>query len=113
MERLQKNIVDYMQRKQLEFAKECLREIKLLVSEEHNSELCLDDTTKYRIYAVIFEPYDGTTKEYFINHIELDENNVLQLTTDEGWSTSEEEVCYTDSVWPQMLSMLYQYIKTK
>ena len=114
MERLEKNVVEYIQQKQIQFAQDCLKEIKLLVSEEPNKEVCLDDGTiaRDRIYAVICESYEASTEEHFITKLKLEKNNSLSLTTDEGWIADESEVVYFDSVWPEMLKLLYQYIKT-
>lgn len=114
MERLEKNVVEYIQQKQIQFAKDCLKEIKLLVSEEPNQEVCLDDGTdeRDRIYAVIFCPYEASAEEHSITKLELEKNNSLSLTTDDGMIADESEVVYFDSVWPEMLKLLYQYIKT-
>lgn len=113
MERLEKNVVEYIQQKQIQFAQDCLKEIKILVSEEPNQEVCLDDGTvgRDRIYAVIFDQYEASSEEHFITKIELEKNNSLSLTTDDGRIVDESEVVYFDSVWPEMLKLLYQYIK--
>lgn len=108
MKRLTENII--MQIKEL--SDRYLAEIKTLVGKQPERSVFLDDSNedRERIYAVIHNKYEGTTREYFIIKISLLPDNTLRLTTDEGWCVGESAVCYEESVWPHMLYLLYDYI---
>ena len=109
MERLKESDVTNIIKQINERSDRCLVEIKHLVKQQEGETISVYDGKNDNMYAVIGYT-DGETREEQIMRLSIGDCGQLVLDTDTGNTVNESRVCYRSAVWPEMLSVLLEYI---
>lgn len=110
MERLKDSDVTNIIKQINERSDRCFDEIKYLVGQQEGQTISVYDGNNDNMYAIIGYD-DGETREEQIMQLSIGDCGQLVLDTATGNTVTESEVCYRSAVYPEMLSILLEYIK--
>lgn len=110
MERLKDSDVTNIIKQINERSDRCFEEIKYLVGQQEGQTISVYDGNNDNMYAIIGYD-DGETREEQIMRLSIGECGELVLDTDTGNTVTESDVCYRSAVYPEMLSVLLEYIE--
>lgn len=110
MERLKDSDVTNIIKQINERSDRCFEEIKYLVGQQEGQTISVYDGNNDNMYAIIGYD-DGETREEQIMRLSIGDCGQLVLDTDTGNTVNDSEVCYRSAVYPEMLSVLLEYIE--